>query len=61
MEKYLVLYAHNSGIAELSNAGLFDGKDKQEAKEKAKKQWNTTADLFVININDLPDGWSYYT
>jgi len=61
MKRYLVIYNFNSGIAELGNVGLFDADTESEAREKARKQWNTTARLYAIALDDCQDGWSYYT
>lgn len=61
MNKYLVVYNFNSGIAELGNVGIFHADSKKEAREKARNQWNTTASLYVIDLEDCKDGWCYYT
>ncbi len=60
MKRYLVIYHLNSGIAELANVGLFDAETKREARKKAQKQWNTTAILDAIALDDCVDGWSAY-
>jgi len=64
--KYLVIHATNTGFAELGNVGLFNAATEKEAIAAAKTKWNlstgyTSTKLHAIDLEDCPDGWSYYT
>jgi hypothetical protein len=61
MKKFLVIYDTSSGFCELANVGIFEAETPQEALKFAKSQWNTTASLYVVNLDGLISGWSYYT
>jgi len=61
MKTFLIIYDHNSGIAELSNVGIFKSYNKLEAIKIAKEQWNTTASLKAFDLDECQNGWSYYT
>lgn len=54
VRQYLVVY--NS----VSNFGLFKANSEAEAKEFAKKIFNTNASLDVYDVSELPDSWSHY-
>lgn len=60
MQKFLIVYAGNGGIAELYNVGVFEAESASEAKGFARRQWNTTASLYATPVDELHDGWSYF-
>ena len=64
--KYLVVHSANTGFAGLENVGVFYAANKEEAIAAAKKQWNLStgyigAKLYLIDIDECHNGWSYYT
>ena len=60
MKRFLVVHNPNSGIAELSNVGVFEAEDAAGARLRARESWNTTARLAAFDLDVCPDGWSYY-
>lgn len=65
--RFLVIHLGNSGMAEMYNVGIFTSDDIDEekavaeVKAKASLRFNTTAPLYVVALDSLEDGWSYYT
>lgn len=61
MSKYLVVYDSSTGFAGINNFGVFEAETPEQATEIAKKQWQTTAKLFVVaDLDKLQSGWSWY-
>ena len=57
--KFLVVLNFNTGIAQLSNVGIFVADSKEEAIDKAKKAWSTTYTPEAYELDALED-WSYF-
>ncbi|MFW6002760.1 MAG: hypothetical protein ACOCQD_05405 [archaeon] len=68
MNKYLVIYSPNSGIAQLSNVGVIEAETKKEAKEKfisfSHLSFSIKPYLNVYDFEELPteygDVWVYF-
>jgi len=58
--RYLVMHkVDNGSLFCISNVGVFEGEVWEEVEERAKKTWNTTATLDGVELDYLPENWSY--
>lgn len=59
MKKYLVIY-YVRGDGTIGNVGLFNATDKVDAERQAKSDWKTMAELSVFDLEEIPEGWSFF-
>lgn len=63
MKKYLIIYKEDKTNIAIDNVGVFEGKTKEEAKQRACAKWYTSAykGYFLIEeLDKLEDGFSFY-
>lgn len=63
--KFIVIYDQRSGVVGLNNIGVFEADTRDEARLKACATFTMAREfarnLYAEPLDDLPDGWSYYT
>lgn len=59
--RWLVCYDAKSGMAQLNNVGIVVARTRAEAVEKGKQAMRTTANPMVFILDQLSDGWCYWT
>ena len=64
MKKYLVIYAHDSGIAQLDNVLVIEAESREEAMDKAAQECGmipqAVRHMKAWPIDDLASGWRYF-
>ena len=60
-ETFLVILDDNTGFVGLSNVEVYQAASKEEALKRSREATERGGKRFAININECPDGWSYYT
>lgn len=62
---YLVVYAPNTGIAQLLNFAILKAKNPDQAKEKFWKEQNlvreVSKDLIVRDMSEIKADWFFFT
>lgn len=59
--RWLVCYDLYTSMPQLGNVGIVEAATRAEAIEKGKKAMQTTASLMVYILDQLEDGWCYWT